>query len=355
MLSRLIIFISLLPNLALSKVDWSSELAISSNATYVESSTQQARSFGVIPELKLSVTIKENLIFHSKASAILETGSFKGTLVDEFKPDQQVLLNYGYFSYKPFSLSQIEFGALPMNTRAPQILIASGRFLGAELLQSIPLWGEAKLNLYALSAIPSNQELTNRLGGVSEGTPGYQQLGLDLNLPGDLVAIGFKAFAWNYNNVTGNVAYQSGFMGNQTQGIGSSNTRFSYEYEGLGSSLQIKGETQSFKWGLTTDFIYNDAAPDTRNQALRVSPSVTVSDHQISLSWFEIEADSAIGYYNEASYGHTNRTGISLDYFMPLGKEESFGLSMARSKTLKATLLQSDQDVLKMWWRLQLK
>tara|TARA_R110000868_G_scaffold154736_2_gene380946 strand:+ start:5739 stop:6806 length:1068 start_codon:yes stop_codon:yes gene_type:complete len=355
MLSRLIILISLLPSLAASKIDWNGQLAISSNATYVESSTQQARSFGVTPELRLSINIKEDLTFYSKASAILETGSFKGTLVDEFKPDQQVLLNYGYFSYKPFSTNQLEFGALPMSSRAPRILVASGRFLGAEILQSFSLWGEAKLNFYALSAIPSNQELTNRLGGVSEGTPGYQQLGMDLNLPGDLVAIDFKAFAWSFNNVTGNVAYQSGFMGNQTQGIGSANTRFSYEYEGLGSSLQIKGQTQSFKWGVTTEFIYNDGAPDARNQALRLSPSITISDHQLSLSWFEIEADAAIGYYNESSYGHTNRTGLSFDYLIPFSNDESFGFSYANSKTINTTLLQSDQDVLKMWWRLQLK
>tara|TARA_R110000868_G_scaffold136049_11_gene348848 strand:+ start:7733 stop:8800 length:1068 start_codon:yes stop_codon:yes gene_type:complete len=355
MLSRLIILISLFPFVVCSKVDWTSRLALLSNATYVESSTQQARSFGLIPALSIDINIAPNLVFKAMSSAILETGSHKGTLLDEFKPDQQVVLNYGYFSYNPYEGNQIELGALPMSERAPNILIAGTRFLGAEILQEIALWGEAELNLYALSAIPSNQELTNRLGGVSEGTPGYQQLGINLSLPGDLIGIKFNAFAWSFNNVTGNVAYQSGFMGNQTQGIGSANTKLSYDYKGLASSLQMSGEVATTRWSFLAEMIYNDGAPDGRNQAMRLSPSIEIDSHTFTVSWFEIEADAAIGYYNNAIYAHTNRSGFALDYKLSFNEDEAFGISVARSNVLKATLLQSDQDYLKMWWSFQLK
>lgn len=340
---------------SLAAVDWQSHFYISSRANYVESTTQQARTFGIAPAVALDIKINEKLNFYSRASALLETGSHKGTLLDEFKPDQQIILNYAYFNYLPWHQAQIKLGAIPMKDWAPDILVADTRFLGAGFIQALSLWNEAKLSLFGLGAIPSNQELTNRLGTVSEGTPSYTQLGLSLELPGDLLAIKTKVFAWNYNDIGGNVAFQSGFMGNQTNGIGSANTRLSYEFKGLAASGSAMSNFSNWYLELAGDYLFNDGAPDNRNQALRARTTIGTGAHDLSLVWYEIESDAAIGYYNNAFLGHTNRDGLALEYKYHHSKAENIGIAFVRAKTLQANLLQADQDAITAWWSLSLK
>lgn len=340
---------------AMAQVQWQSGFDLTTRALYIESSTQQARSFGIVPGANVTISIQDNLTFFSRASALLETGSYKGTLLDEFKPDQQVVLNHAYFDYRPWESIQLLGGAIPMKDWSMDILIDSTRFLGAGARQKIALWGEAALSIDILGAIPSNQELTNRLGSVSEGTPSYWQTGLSLNLPGDLLGIKTKAYAWGYSNVDGDIAFQSGFMGNQTIGVGSTNTRFAYSYKGFAGSFDIDGEVSTFRWGLGLDYLFNDGAPDERNQATRARINLGHLKHDFTFSYFEIESDASIGYYNNALLGHTNRDGIGLDYTYKYSKDSSVGLKAVRAKTIRSSLLQADQDAISMWWRLNLK
>src|SRR5690606_37210691 len=107
--------------------------------------------------------LHENLFFYSKASAILETCSHKGTLLDDFKPDQQVILNYAFFKTHPWESSTLQAGAIPMKEFASDLHIDASRFLGTSANQSFKFLNENILNFFALAAIPSNQELTNRL------------------------------------------------------------------------------------------------------------------------------------------------------------------------------------------------
>lgn len=338
-----------------AQVQWQSNFDLTTRALYVESSTQQARSFGIMPSANITILIQDNLTFSSRASALLETGSYKGTLLDEFKPDQQVILNHAYFSYRPWESIQMLAGAIPMKDWSTDLLIDSTRFLGAAARQKISLWGDAAISIDALGAIPSNQELTNRLGSVSEGTPSYWQAGLSLNLPGDLLGIEAKAYTWGYSNVDGDIAFQSGFMGNQTIGVGSSNTRFAYSYKGFAGNFDIEGEVALMRWGLGFDYLFNDGAPDERNQATRARASLGHKNHNFVFSYFEIESDASIGYYNNALLGHTNRDGMGFDYEYQYSKDSSMGLKAVSAKTIRSSLLQANQDAISIWWRLNLK
>lgn len=338
-----------------AQVQWQSKFDLTTRALYVESSTQQARRFGIIPASEITISIQDNLTFYSRASALLETGSYKGTLLDEFKPDQQVILNHAFFDYAPWSGSQLLAGALPMKDWSTDLLVDSTRFLGVGARQKLPLWAQASVSVDVLGAIPSNQELTNRLGSVSEGTPSYWQAGLTLDLPGDILGILTKAYAWGYSNVDGDIAYQSGFMGNQTQGVGSTNTRFVYSYKGFAGSFDIKGELAPVRWGLGLDYLFNDGAPDERNQATRARVMIGYTQHDFTIGFFEIESDASIGYYNNSMLGHNNREGIQFDYKYQYSKDNSLGLEIVQSKTIRASLLQVDQDAVSLWWHLQLK
>lgn len=333
---------------------WNVNFDLAVNAQYVEGQTQQARNFGIAPAANVNVQLFENLSFKARASALLETGSYKGTLLDEFKPDQQVVLNHAYFHYLPWQSMQTQLGAIPMKGWTPDMLISSTRFLGANAIQKISLWADAALELKALAAIPTNQELTNRLGTVSEGTPSYWQAGVGLDLPGDILGINAQAFAWGYSDITNNVAYQSSFMGNQTTGFGSNNTRLAYAFKGFTGVLDFNGQLGGIKYGIGGDYIFNDGAPDSRNQAMRSRATLGFGAHKNIFSWFKIESDAAIGYYNSSILGHTNRDGISYEYIYQDTKESSFGLTAVHSKTIRTTLLQADQDAINVWWRLEL-
>jgi hypothetical protein len=334
---------------------WHTQFELMSRGLYLESATQQARSFGIEPRLFLQLDLANDLFFHAQASALLETGAHKGTILDEFKPDQQVLLGHAYFDYRPWQNFSARLGALPMREYAQDLLITNTRFLGLTGQQRFNLWSDARVNFYALGAIPSNQELTNRLGGVSEGTPSYWQSGFTLELPGDVLAINLKTFAWGYDNVTGNVAFQSGFMGNQTNGIGSANTKLNYQFKGLSNILELSGELSTWSWLTAFEYIYNDGAPSGRNQAKRVRLQLGPGQHLLNLAWYEIESDAVIGYYNSSLLGHTNRRGYSLDYIYQQSQESSSGLTLVRAKTIRSNLLQSDQDAISLWWKIALK
>lgn len=333
-----------------AKLNWETSFDLSGKAFYLESATQQARTFGITPAANVDFKFNPQLSFFTRASALLETGSYKGTLLDEFKPDQQVLLNHAYFNLLPWHQFTLDAGAIPMHDKTSDLLVSATRFLGLAANQKINFYGDHSFSLEGLIAIPSNQELTNRLGNVSEGTPTYLQSGLGISLPGDLLNISAKSFLWGYSDVTGNVAFQSGFMGNQTIGIGATNTRLAYNFKGYGAIVDVAGEFTSLKWGLGADYLFNDGAPDSRNQAMRTRFKLAYHDHEFRLSWFEIEADAAIGYYNNAILGHTNREGFSFEYEHEYAQDISFGVNIIHAKTIRATLLQSDQDAVSFWW-----
>ena len=336
-------------------LEYSYQFSLGSNITYIESSTQQARSFGIAPSAFIDLKISEEFKFFSQSSALLETGSHKGTLLDEFKPAQQVVLNYAFFDYTPWTKAHVKFGALPMDDWTPDIHISATRFFGASFIQAFPLWADASMTFKTLGAIPSNQELTNRLGNVSEGTPSYWQSGLDLDMPGDILGIKLQGYLWGYSDVDGNVAFQSGFMGNQTVGIGSANTRLAYKFRGYAGSFLLNGMIGQFNWGLGSDYIFNDSAPDERNQALQVNTILGYDKHLATFSWYEVESDSVIGYYNSALRGHTNRDGIALKYEYKASDKMEFGFEIVSAKVKKATLLQSDQDGATLWWNINLE
>ncbi len=332
-------------------IEYDYRFSLGSNITYIESPTQQARSFGISPSVIIDLKISEEFKFFSQSSALLETGSHKGTLLDEFKPAQQVVLNYAFFDYSPWKMTHFNLGALPMSKWTPEIHISATRFFGISFVQAFPLWSQASLTFKTLGAIPSNQELTNRLGGVSEGTPSYWQSGVALDLPGDILGINIQGYLWGYSDVNGNVAFQSGFMGNQTVGIGSANTNLAYSFRGYAGRVNLKGLVGSFNWAIGGDYIFNDGAPDERNQAIQSNLIIGLDKHQSSISWFDIQSDAVIGYYNSALYGHTNRTGFALKQEYNFDKQSSFGIELVRAKIKKTTLLQSDQDAVSIWWK----
>lgn len=323
--------------------------------TYIESSTQQARSFGIAPAGTLDIAISDRFKFYSKASILLETGSHKSALLDEFKPAQQVVLNHAFFDFNPWLLSHFQLGALPMKSWTPDMLISSTRFFGASINQAVPLWASAKLHLQALAAIPSNQELTNRLGGVSEGTPSYWQTGVQLDLPGDLLGIKARGFIWSYDNINGNVAYQSGFMGNQTLGIGSTNSSLAYRFDGYAGSLDFNGVINQWNWSIGGDYIFNDGAPNERNQATKLRILLGHNDYQSTFSLFEIQSDAAIGYYNNAFLGHTNRKGFSYQLEIKVDNTSKIIFDYIHSDLIRQTLVQSNQDAVSINWSYELK
>lgn len=330
------------------------KFSFNTKMTYIESATQQARGFGIAPAGSLDITISDKFKFFSKASILLETGSHKSALLDEFKPAQQVILNYAFFDFNPWLLTHFNFGAIPMKNWTADILISSTRFFGASINQAVPLWADAKLNLQALASIPSNQELTNRLGGVSEGTPSYWQAGMQLDLPGDILAIKAKGFVWAYDNINGNVAYQSGFMGNQTLGIGSTNSTLAYKFNGYAGTIDFEGSFDQWSWGLGVDYVFNDGAPNERNQATKFRMSLGHGDYQSSLAWFEIQSDAVIGYYNNALLGHTNRNGLSYQLEYQVDSSSKIIFDYVHSSVIKQTLVQSDQDAVSFNWSYQL-
>lgn len=303
--------------------------------TIVESKDTRARVFGVTVGTRLEDKLSPSLMAFLNLDANFETGSNESVgSVAEYEAIQGINLQSGGLRYNPFKALRIEAGALNQRHHKAPLLIGSTAFAAVEERVSHGIF-----YIQATQAIPTNNELTKRLGNVDDGTALFMMETIGIKA-GELNKFEIAISHFMFSGLSSAVAGNSREMGNSVSGI-SDTTKFNYTFNGMNVSADMKLTTASgYKVLLGGEYLFNNDAPDGRNMGLLVKGGLEVNSLKFELETFENQSDTSPAYYNDKSYGHNNRKGNSISFAK---NGEDFKYSV---KYTKANVIENDSFVL---------
>jgi len=194
---------------------------------YVESETVRARVLSIDVGGRIEGKLDEDLTYHVWLMGSFENGSNKATgVIAEYEPNQAINLREGGLIYRPFSFLRLDVGSLNQNDFQSPLLVWNTAFAG--LSQKIEFAG---FYLRAMQAIPNNNILTRRAGGIDEGNPLFTTGTLGYQYSNDDVGVHLAFTRFSFNSLSSQVAINSKDLGNSTDGVGTA-TRFLYGFEG---------------------------------------------------------------------------------------------------------------------------
>lgn len=308
---------------------------------HVDSTNVKARVLGVDIGVMLKDAITEDLYYHARLAGNFENGTNKATgLTAEYEPNQAVNLWEGGLVYTPTPYLRLEAGALNQNKYASPLLVWNTAFAGAT--QELRYQG---LYVRAQQAIPNNNILSRRIGGIEEGTPLFfmETLGFDY----DDNHLRFKAEAsrFSFNDLSSQVALTSQDFGNSVVGANQS-ARFLYGFRGTNISGELSyTTTESYKVMLGGQYIFNEGAPEKRNQGYLAEVGAGMNGVLLKVGQFRNESDSAPAFYNARLYGHNNMQGTVVT-LQGQSKELTFRVQAVQGRIIEQNIRQSDMNII---------
>jgi hypothetical protein len=307
---------------------------------YVESENVKARvlSFNVGAMIKDKIT--PELSYHIFLTGNFENGSNKATgFTGEFEPNQAVNLREGGLIYRPWNFLRFEVGAINQNQYMSPLLVWNNAFAGASQKVS---WGSFYLK--AQEAIPNNNTLSRRIGGINEGTPMFLigTLGVKHIAPG--YSIKAEVSRFSFKDLSSQVARISQDFGNSVTGTGES-ARFLYAFAGTNVSSEL-GWHIGEGWITTVagQYLFNEKAANGRNTGYFGEVGFGKKALLFKAGAFKNESDTAPAFYNSRMMGHNNVNG-SIFSIMSKGQNYLVRASLVNGKMIERNVRQSDVQI----------
>lgn len=271
----------------------------------VESEVVKARILGFHFGVDYEHQVRKELDFYLRALAILETGSndVNGT-VAEFEPNESIQLQEGGMRYIPSRWLTLDLGAINQQKYHSPLLLDAIPFAGISQRLN---FGYFYINLQ--QSVPNNNNLRRRIGSVDTGTPTFLMetfgfyWGKKHKLKGEISH-------FSYKNLSNGVADNSRTMGNSVSGSGNG-TEFLYDFDGLNITLDSSFVLSGVQLELGGNYLYNDKAPDGRNEGALAYLGLRGNALGVQLESFRNESDTSVGFYNSRYYGHNNVSGAA--------------------------------------------
>lgn len=308
---------------------------------HVDSTNVKARVLGVDIGLQFRDAITEDLYYHARLAGNFENGTNKATgLTAEYEPNQAVNLWEGGLVYTPTSFLRFEAGALNQNKYASPLLVWNTAFAGAT--EEIRFEG---LYLRAQQAIPNNNILSRRIGGIDEGTPMFFMETLGYEYDDNHLRFRGEASRFSFSDLSSQVALTSQDFGNSVVGANQS-ARFLYGFRGTNVSGELSYTTTgNYKVMLGGQFIFNEGAPDKRNQGHLAEVGAGKNGVLLKVGTFRNESDSAPAFYNARLYGHNNMQGTVVT-LMGQHPDLTFRVQAVQGKIIEQNIRQSDMNII---------
>lgn len=307
----------------------------------VESATVRARVLSMDVGGRLEGKLNDELSYHVWLVGSFENGSNKATgVIAEYEPNQAINLREGGLIYRPYAFLRLDLGSLNQNDFQSPLLVWNTAFAG--LSQRIEYRG---FYLRAMQAIPNNNILTRRAGGIDEGNPllttgtlGYEYHSNDFNLHTAVTRYSFES-------LSSQVAINSKDLGNSTDGIGAA-TRFLYGFEGNNLATDLNWKFKK-NWQVQANgqFLFNEKAPNGRNQGYLAEVGAGPMDFTLRVGTFKNESDTAPAFYNARTFGHNNVKGEILS-LVSQGQDYFMRVSYVNSKTIGFNIHQTDMQII---------
>lgn len=283
------------------------QIQIKSN--HVESSKIKATltQFKYTPEL----LYKYNQFLALKASltAKTETGSNTSLFSEEYSPTSSIYHNEAYARLNLYNIFKLKAGAINQDILENPLLFSSSP--GNGLHQSL----EYTSNKFQVGAqfqqiIPNNEQLSKRLGNISQGTPRLYTSKLFAKLNFNKIEVKASVLKFSFHKLSSATAYQSQFLGNDISGSGQELTSFTYGFKGYSTYSHLKFNfLKDYSLKLYGNYLYNQNAPDSSNVGAIYGLKINLFKVSINAEFFENQKNSSIAFYNDKKYGHNNREG----------------------------------------------
>jgi hypothetical protein len=311
------------------------KLSANSVAEIRDSRFVQARIWSLRPQLKARYKLMDSLVFRTELEGYFESGSNDSLFIDEYRPRREIFLNEGRFTWKPFQMIKVDFGAINQEGFNSPLFLTETAFAGAKETLQLLFMG-MKVKLFAQQTIANNQNLSARLNSVDEGTPKFYSETVEANYEASNFEFKFAYSLFRFNNLSRAVAHESRFLGNSVSGTGQDNAVYLYEFSGHNTYARLQFKLAQLNFHLSGHYTHNNEAPNNRADAIWFMAGLGINRYFIFYENFETESDVTPAFYNSKFYGHNNFKGHCVGVFF---KTEKSKLSL-NARYIKATVLQ---------------
>ena len=313
------------------------DIDVVSKFAALQGQTDRANKFAMSVLFDSQLTLTNDFKFISYAGFKYETGTANSGFNERrYAATSKLVYDYAYISYKPFNFITLEAGAVD-NTSDDSVspLVNYGvSFLGArEKLKIASKYMD--VTLVATQAMPYNDDLSDSIGTVNEGTPKFfsEIVNADIKISDTLIKL--KAGHFAYQDLSNSVANSDRYFGNTVTGNDESDSEYAYNFKGwlYGASAKFK-ITNYLTVTPAIDTVKNDEAVEGKNKGRTAKLNIDseIINHKIKAFFgnFDNESDTAPAFY---------RKSIQKNSY----KGNFVGLTIENPESLKTTIKYVDR------------
>ena len=313
---------------------------------YVDNQQVEARVMGLMIGADVTIPYSDTFKIEFSGGALLETGSNSSFITNEYEPNRIWILKYAQATYNPFEALKLEAGAISQSDYNSPLLVSGSAFLGVRETLSLNFTKNHRVYLKLEQTIPNNINLIQRIGVVEDnGTPYYYNEGIGLELEGDLLGLQVEASQFRFESLAAGIANISRNFGNSVTSGNNISSDFVYGYKGYNLMWDITASPiDSVELEFYGQWLYNDEAPDGRNQGHIYGLGLNMNPWIINIEQFRSESDSSIAYYNSKDYSHNNHEGMLYRFKYEVEDYQEISFTYISSTLLESNSLQSDTE-----------
>lgn len=315
-----------------------------------DSNLNKSRVFGAKANLWGKEDLLDNLSLVANAGFVLETGNTETVFNNNpYEPANQFFLNEAYVEFEPFSFINLKAGALNQSKNRAPLLLGGSSFIGLEEAFSYSNSGfgiALKMGQY----LPSNRQLSRKLGKVDDGEARFFQETIELTHEWDYSKTSLRAMHFAYSDLSTSVAAESRLLGNTVIGNGAENAKFLTSFQGFDFGLDMEGSLVGGITGIFSAELVTNSKATSNNQARRLTlgGGYQFRDHNLifKATTHQQEKNSVVAFYGNKKFGHANRRGMRIDFeYENLGQNFDLGLGMGKNTVLEKSFFQDDETI----------
>lgn len=308
------------------------------SANIVEGQDLRARILGYFFTFEMKDTVAPRLDLFFKSTVSLETGSNEvlGNIA-EFQPYEGINLNHAGLLYTPWDSTSFRIGALNQAELNSPLLVGPEAFAAMDGKLSV-----GSFYVKATRAIPSNNQLSRRLGEIDSGTPSFNLETIGFKQEGKLSFV-TELSNYHFSRLSSNIAEKSNSLGNSVAGVGNA-TNFNYDFRGQNIMFELKYTLGKNTLLLSGQYLENNKAPKGRREGSLISVGFNKSSWTWELESFRNESDTSPAFYNSKYHGHNNMGGSAIELSYEK-KEIHFSLRYTSFSPLEESAIQGATQI----------
>jgi hypothetical protein len=298
------------------------DLKLKTGLSNLESPYDKSTTFSSKVYINTEINLAQGITFNADAGLKFETGSATSSFDQRrYTPKSQISYDHAYLNMEVFDFLNIEAGALNNSelSNASRFTNFGTPFLGVREVLSA---GNESISfdVRLTQALPYNDQLSERIGAVDEGSPKYYSEIANLTAVVFNTQFSLQAGHFAYQDLSSSVANEDRYFGNSVSGSTETNSSYLYNFKGWTYAAAIeKSFTNGLKISPAVEMVKNDEAYTGTNTGLSytlgLSQNIENALVAATITTFENESDTAPAFYNGSDYKNNYKGNIyKVDY-----------------------------------------